>query len=700
MFLQAKDNLQKKTAESYSWTRKKCSKAYTKTQELWKSLDDTFIGRTEKVAVSAALIGATTLFTGSGLGWVSMSSIGTKLGQRMLLATGLNMALTSNLPGKLFGKSKKENNGISEEKNWLRKQLTLGNFVSVGGIGASFLLSGGLIAAITAGGVVGRKITNYIFDKQIKKKEESIKNLFDNYFDINLLESKLGEVEQNYDKVTKSLKRLKWGKSLVNGALTIGVGLETMAVMQHQHEIGVKTSEGPTRHEPAPTETKHEQTTGEVKHESSATPTGAAREENFKYLQESAKQQAEQNWKAHDEMIKAQQHQAEAGTQPQHDAEVKTQEEIKQQVQGGEKNQPAPVETKHEQTTGEPKHENITKHQQEVRHQEILKAKIVESIKENDQVVHKGEGVEHTFIRQIEHNPELAKELGFKGDVNDAKALHEFAGKEAHIIAKDNGYTDASARTIQADTKAFEIKMENGHAVVLEKSPGGWEDKINDNLIKTQLTQPEDSYIHGVVPKMYQGPESFDTQGEFHNNYNVEEQPNHEAYINVLKQHTTPDQHGTEHGTETSTHPTETSQEHKTEYEDTSKQQHQTIIESSNNPYHLSNEVLEKVNQNLKTNLETIYPKDPNVLENMHLSAKEIAEQDLSTVNDNFKPIISYIQALEKYTGIHPIEATPFRAAETATEYVTRLEQMDAIKETVLKTRLEDGITHVYRVDL
>ncbi|HUC88855.1 MAG TPA: DUF2934 domain-containing protein [Candidatus Paceibacterota bacterium] len=99
-----------------------------------------------------------------------------------------------------------------------------------------------------------------------------------------------------------------------------------------------------------------------------------------------------------------------------------------------------------------------------------------ENILNPDAVVHKGEGIESTFIRQIQNNHELAKSLGFKGDANDANALHEFAGREAHILAIKEGYVGSDGQEIRvadADKVAYEIKMENGHAVINEKTVDG-----------------------------------------------------------------------------------------------------------------------------------------------------------------------------------------------------------------------------------
>jgi hypothetical protein len=106
----------------------------------------------------------------------------------------------------------------------------------------------------------------------------------------------------------------------------------------------------------------------------------------------------------------------------------------------------------------------------------VIASNLHEDIKINLMVVHKGEGVEHTFIRQIEHNPKLAQELGFKGDIKDAKALRVFAGREAHVVATQTGYVDNAGhevRVMEADKVAYELKAENGHPIVIEKTIDG-----------------------------------------------------------------------------------------------------------------------------------------------------------------------------------------------------------------------------------
>ncbi len=151
----------------------------------------------------------------------------------------------------------------------------------------------------------------------------------------------------------------------------------------------------------------------------------------------------------HQAEIKNQQNELKHQAEIKHQEEVKSQTEIKQNTQGGQNTQ----NTENNNTNSN-----------------------VEQNTNMDAVVHKGEGVETVFIRQIENNPELAKELGYSGDVNDTQALHAFAGHEAHVIAIKEGYVDNAGheiRVAKADTIAYEIRTENGHSMVDEKTIGG-----------------------------------------------------------------------------------------------------------------------------------------------------------------------------------------------------------------------------------
>ena len=83
-------------------------------------------------------------------------------------------------------------------------------------------------------------------------------------------------------------------------------------------------------------------------------------------------------------------------------------------------------------------------------------------------VIHRGEGIEHAFIRQIEHNPQLQTELGFKpGD-----DLHSFAQRQAHLLATRMGYVDGvgnEVRVLIPDKVSYEIKFSGGHITGVEE---------------------------------------------------------------------------------------------------------------------------------------------------------------------------------------------------------------------------------------
>ena len=55
-----------------------------------------------------------------------------------------------------------------------------------------------------------------------------------------------------------------------------------------------------------------------------------------------------------------------------------------------------------------------------------------------DALVGKGEGIEHALRRQIEHNTDIAKALGWDGKQD----LHSFSGRAAHLLAGDKGYVN------------------------------------------------------------------------------------------------------------------------------------------------------------------------------------------------------------------------------------------------------------------
>lgn len=99
-------------------------------------------------------------------------------------------------------------------------------------------------------------------------------------------------------------------------------------------------------------------------------------------------------------------------------------------------------------------------------HSEIPQAPPAEHIALNqDAIVGKGEGVEHVLRRQIEHNEDIARALGYKGDMGDQDALREFSGRMAHQKAVEGGFTNWIN---EANKEAFQLKINPDQTVGIE----------------------------------------------------------------------------------------------------------------------------------------------------------------------------------------------------------------------------------------
>ena len=123
-------------------------------------------------------------------------------------------------------------------------------------------------------------------------------------------------------------------------------------------------------------------------------------------------------------------------------------------------------------------HESSVKHLEQLKaeHETVLKWEAkAEEIKVA--MVHEGGSYEHSLIHQIEVDHGVkAVELGYKGDVNDVKALHEFAGHQAHVIALHNGIVNSAGNQegiTAADKIAPILKIENGHATIEDTTTDG-----------------------------------------------------------------------------------------------------------------------------------------------------------------------------------------------------------------------------------
>lgn len=360
-----------------------------------------------------------------------------------------------------------------------------------------------------------------------------------------------------------------------------------------------------------------------------------------------------------------------------HTAEMKHDEGIKHSADLKQEEIKHDADLKHQEDI---KHTEEIKHQAEVKHQEEVKHE-AEQLK--DATIHKGEGIEHGFIRQIEHNHELAKELGFKGDINDAKALHEFAGREAHVLAMKEGYVDNANHQVwvkEGDKVAYEIKMENGHPIVIEKDLAG------GNIIEThhegdkfEQTVDKHEYIHTT----HHEPVPQETRSE---------------YVDTSKE---PADHSS-----------------RTEYVDTSKGHHdlnqdadsKSVAEAASvkeahilgrsyteeawskapeNVYHISLDDLKKVESMHSANLHHLNDLNNNITSELsHGERGEVIERINSTLRDGkaeafvgikgddvqqiYQPLHHYINKLHEVTGLKPTSTTILHDGETNHDYILR----------------------------
>ena len=310
-----------------------------------------------------------------------------------------------------------------------------------------------------------------------------------------------------------------------------------------------------------------------------------------------------------------------------------------------------------------------------------------------DIVVHKGEGIEHTFIRQIEHNPALAKELGYEGDINDTKALHEFAGREAHVIAIKEGYVENTEdgikeiRIAEADKVSYEIKTENGHITVEEKTVSGETigthhegDKFGENLSKEEYVtkdHPNNDFEHNQKP-----PEETQSYlekaqvkpGEIHNLTELQRNPITGELINN-QENTTPGNHSP-------------SGEHKLELGENqvspNLKSHTSTsnVEFAQNGYPLlSPEQAQAVTQVIKDNIHQMFP-DGKSMDAWEIvkdakgdtspTASVFMSMKVNGTLPEYQPIVAQMHHLHEITGLDPIKEHGLTPAESPKEYFMR----------------------------
>jgi hypothetical protein len=118
-----------------------------------------------------------------------------------------------------------------------------------------------------------------------------------------------------------------------------------------------------------------------------------------------------------------------------------------------------------------------------------------------DAYIHKGEGIEHTFRRQIEGNLELAHKLGYHGGDHDLGALHKFSGEAAHRLALQEGYVDGAGHEVWVnssgiDKAAYEIVAKGDGTYEIHEYFGGEESDAFHHTGDAFETQRE-SYEYG-----------------------------------------------------------------------------------------------------------------------------------------------------------------------------------------------------------
>ena len=338
---------------------------------------------------------------------------------------------------------------------------------------------------------------------------------------------------------------------------------------------------------------------------------------------------------------------------------------------------------------------------------EELKNKILEQFKTSETTIHEGEGIEHSFIRQIEHNPKLAIELGFKGDINDAKALHEFAGKEAHIIAIKEGYVDNAGhevRITEANKVAYEIRAESGHILVDEKSADGkiLETHHEGDEFEEKIDKYERVYAqphHDIEAINDSEQDHLDAQNQANQ---LDEQIKKQAIADLKSviedQHNYSDTHDILHNI---------NQENPkiSEYEDISKEtttdhiiqwdgeKYQKIpikdgkiyierledwVNSPKNTYGITKEQYEKASELSEKIVHNFYANksSPEELSIMNKvwdgQADMIVGTNQNDLKEVYRPLCKFINKLYEMSGLKPISKNLLQIGETSGQYIDR----------------------------
>jgi len=272
-----------------------------------------------------------------------------------------------------------------------------------------------------------------------------------------------------------------------------------------------------------------------------------------------------------------------------------------------------------------------------------------------DAIVHQGQGITQAFAAQMRADHNLAEKLGFHGDLNNKNDMAHFTRQ----LAIKMGYMDESGhevRVAEADKVAYEIKIENGHILVEEKTVGG-------EAIET----------HQEGDKFEEKADKYEYNDE--RDHRPEYQPKHD----------------TETNTQTIKQPV---QEQKTETIDTSKSREiksegikteQAITESSvANPFNLTNETLTQVKETHTNNINhfinsgSLNDLDKENIQDTIKEGSALVMVQEAEVKEIYSPLHSYIHKLHEITGLKPRGESLVQKAETNEEYIYRAEMKAA----------------------
>jgi len=299
-------------------------------------------------------------------------------------------------------------------------------------------------------------------------------------------------------------------------------------------------------------------------------------------------------------------------------------------------------------------------------------------------VVHKGEGIEHAFIRQIEHDPKLAKGLGFKGNISDQHALHTFAQHEAHVLAIKEGYADNTGyeiRVMEPNKVAYEIKMENGHPIVNEKM-------VDGKIIETH----HEGDAFGTKEHIQKYEREYLEHHEQIHHINTEKTPAVEtqtppvekpdtietlkgkigAQMDTVQKSETPFGQRTtvtEHRTITDKLP-----ERRNWYQEKGRLELQKHPEFTKNPFHLSEGKLMQVYETNQKNIDFITKQEPNYPWQTLINMKAVTVEHAGLVNQNpeLVHLADYLRLLKNFSKLKPKSGFLGLGKETAGAYFAR----------------------------